>query len=88
MIKGKTHWFGFQNPTEHFITYSVTWKPDIVKFYYNGRLVRTVTDTNILKQLAATKMNVILNNGVTEEVDRMSPPVSDFVIQDFTYIPL
>jgi hypothetical protein len=88
MIKGKTHWFGLRNPAKHFITYSVTWKPDVVEFRYDGRLVRCITDSDILKQLAATKMNVILNNGVTEDVDRMSPPVSDFIIKSFTYEPL
>ena len=86
-IGGETHWFGFKNPTRHFIKYEVDWDPEYVKFYYDGRLVRTVTDPNILMQLNQTTMNVVVNNGVTAAVDLINPPKSDFTIKSFTYQP-
>lgn len=85
MAKGKTHWFGFQDPSEHFITYMVDWTPESVKFYYDDRLVRVIDDPLIMSQLNQTKMNVIINNGVTAEVDKINPPKSDFVIDSFEF---
>ena len=88
MAKGKTHWFGFRDPSKHFITYHVEWTPEYVNYYYDGRLVRTIDDANILQQLNQTSMNVVINNGVTEHVDRIDPPQSDFVVKKFEYIAL
>lgn len=88
MVKGKTHYFGFKDPSKHFIEYGVSWKKDKVEFYYDNRLVRVINDKQILKQLSETTMNVIINNGVTSEVDLFNPPNSNFVIKDFIYEPL
>jgi hypothetical protein len=85
MIGGKTHYFGFKDPTKNFIKYSVEWTKDYIKFYYDDRLVRIIKDKDILKQLDNTTMNVVINNGVIESVDRQYPPESDFVIRDFKY---
>ena len=67
------------------MNYSVEWTKNYVKFYYDDILVRTIKDEEILKQLDNTTMNVIINNGVTESVDRQYPPESDFVIRNFKY---
>lgn len=88
MTGGKTHYFGFKDPSKHFIEYTLIWQKDAIKLYYDNRLVRTITDKNILDQFNKTKMNVILNNGVTEDVDRLSPPNSDFIIKKFKYSPI
>ena len=85
MVGGKTHYFGFKDPTKYFMNYSVEWAKDYVKFYYDDILVRTIKDEEILKQLDNTTMNVIINNGVIESVDRQYPPESDFVIRNFKY---
>ena len=85
MVGGKTHYFGFKDPTKYFMNYSVEWTKDYVKFYYDDILVRTIKDEEILEQLDNTTMNVIINNGVTESVDRQYPPESDFVIRNFKY---
>ena len=88
MIGGKTHYFGFKDPSENFIDYTLIWQRDIIKFYYDNRLVRTITDKNILEQLSRTKMNVILNNGVTADVNTSNPPQSNFIIKKFKYSPI
>lgn len=88
MMGGKTHYFGFKDPSEHFIDYTLIWQRDIIKFYYDNRLVRTITDKNILDQLNQTKMNVILNNGVTSDVNISNPPQSNFIIKKFKYSPI
>ena len=85
MLGAKTHFFGFKDPTKNWIKYSVTWTPNKVEFYYGGRLVRKVNDPLILEQLSKTKMNVIINNGVTGEVDLEKENFSNFVIKNFTY---
>lgn len=87
VIGPETHWMGIKNPTRHFCKYSVTWLPDRVEYWFNDRMVRCITDPYIINQLNKTKMNVVINNGVTADVDLTNPPVSNFIIQSFTYTP-
>jgi len=79
---------GFKDPTKHVITYGCIWQRDSIKFYYDGQLVREITDKNILNRLENTKMNVIINNGVTDKVDYLNAPESDFEIHSFRYSPI
>ena len=88
MVGGETGYMGFKNPTEHFITYSCIWQPNFIRFYYDGRLIREIKDPKILKHLENTKMNVIINNGVTKRVNQIDPPESDFIISTFRYSPI
>ena len=85
MLGSKTHYFGFKNPTKNFIKYSLIWERDKLRFYYAGKLVRTVTDKLILSQLNNTTMNVIINNGITKL--SQNPTNSDFIINYFKYTP-
>lgn len=87
MIGGKTHYFTFKDPTLEWIKYSCIWTPDKVEIYYDGKLVRKVTDKNIIQQLNSTSMNVIINNGVTSDVDIQNHRESKFIIRDFIYNP-
>ena len=50
MTGGKTHYFGFKDPTKNFIKYKVEWRSDSIKFYYDNRLVREITDKKIKKK--------------------------------------
>ena len=88
MLGSKTHFFGFKDPTKHFLKYSVIWTPDKVEFKYNNRVVRKITDKEILRQLNSTTMNVIINNSVTSEVNLENPTNSNFIIKDFKYKPI
>jgi beta-glucanase (GH16 family) len=88
MIGGKTGYMGFADPTKHFVTYTCVWQRDYIKFYYNGKLVREITDANILQRLEGTTMNVVINNGVTANVNQVDPPESDFIINSFRYSPI
>lgn len=87
MIGGKTHFFGFKDPTQNFIKYSLDWNKNYLKFYYDGRLVRKVTDKRILEQLSKTTMNVVINNGITNEYLNGNKIESDFIIKNFQYVP-
>lgn len=85
---GKTHDFGFKDPTKNFIKYRADWSKDRVAFYYDEKLVRVIEDPEILKDFNNTKMNVIINNAVTKRVNPKNPPNSDFIIKYFKYEPL
>jgi beta-glucanase (GH16 family) len=85
-IGGKARPFTFKNPAEEFINYRLVWKPTAIYFYYNNRLVRKVTDRNILEQVNATEMNVIINNGVTRYLPDHDQ-TSDFIVKYFKYTP-
>lgn len=85
MSGGKTHFFGFKDPTKNYIRYSVTWLPNKIEFYYNGRLVRKIKDPQILEQMNSTTMNVVINNGVTSGINLDNQNFSNFIIRDFTY---
>jgi hypothetical protein len=88
MIWTKTHWFGFKDPAKNFIKYKLVWEPDSLKYYYNNRLVRTVTNTDLMNQLKDTKMNVILNSGFETVLPTEQVPITDFIVKSFTYTKL
>jgi len=85
-IGGKTHWFGFKNPQKHFIKYGCLWEENQIVFYYNGRRVRTIKDKNMLDSLKGTKMNIILNNHIREDIGDFG--TSEFIIKSFKYTEL
>jgi hypothetical protein len=87
MAGPKTHWFGFKDPTQHFIEYRLIWLKDRLEFWYGGKRVRTIKDSLILEQLADTKMNLIINNGVMNSINEVDPTQSTFIIKDFKYNP-
>lgn len=79
--------------TASFSTYKLVWVPASIEIYYGDTLVlylhedMSISIAKILEQIAQHKMNVVINNGVTSFVNLHSPPVSDFVIESFTYQP-
>lgn len=84
-IKGKTHWFGFKNPSKNFIKYKVDWFPDIINIYFDGKKVRVLKDKKILDQFNLSKMNVIINNHITARYDLKNVKKSVFTINYFKY---
>lgn len=84
-IGGKTHWFGFKNPQKHFIKYGCLWEENQIVFYYNGKKVKTINDQNILNTLKNTKMNVIINNHIREDIGDFG--TSEFIVKSFKYLP-
>lgn len=88
-IGAKYHFFGFKDPSEHFINYAVEWTPDRVEFFYDGRSVRKVTNKKKLAQLEGKKMNVILNNSVQKDILDIGPVMDKwFEIKSFKYTKL
>jgi len=85
-IGAKTHWFGFKNPQKHFIKYGCLWEEHQVVFYYDGKIVRTIKDKNILSSLKDAKMNVIINNHIREDIGDFG--TSEYIIKSFKYTPL
>lgn len=81
----KSHFMGFKDPTRNFIKYKLDWSLDSLKFYYNNRLVRTVNDPLVMKQINSTKMNVVINNHVTKNMPFSEIPDSNFIIKYFKY---
>ena len=89
MAGGRTHFFGFKNPSKNFINYSLIWDRNSIQIYYNNRLVRSIDDKYIMKQLEDKKMNVIINNGITDGIDLSKKiPDSDFIVKNFRYSPI
>jgi beta-glucanase (GH16 family) len=86
MMGGKSWLFSIKNPSKEFIKYRLEWNQKSLKFYYNNRLVRKVTDESILEQLHCTEMNVIINNGIQKYSNDIES--SDFIIKYFKYTPL
>ena len=82
--KGETHRWGWKNPTNHFLKYRLEWRTDSVKYYYDNKLVKTVTDKLILDQLNATTMNLIINNHPRSAIASNSV----FEVEYFKYVSL
>ncbi len=87
MTGGKTHWFGLKNPAKRFIKYGLLWEPSKIVFFYNGLIVRKITNKEVLKYFDNVTMNVIINNHVDSDVDVDNPPVSEFIIKSFKHEP-
>jgi len=85
MVGPKSHYMGFKDPTQHFIKYKLEWTEESLKFYYNNRLVRVIKDKAIMNQINGTKMNVIINNHVTQDMPYSEIPLSNFIIKYFKY---
>ena len=75
-------------PQNSFNRYTLDWDPDRIDISFNGRIVRSIVDEEILEKFNNTTQNVIINNMVQEEVDDENPPYSEFVINYFKYTPL
>ena len=83
--KAKTHFFGFKDPSKHFIKYGLKFTENEITIFYNNKQVRKWTDPNILQYFRGHKMNVVINNSVTEDVNVLEENYSDFVIKYFKY---
>ena len=84
----QAHYYTWENPTKYLMDYGLLWLPDKLEFYYNDRMVREVNDPAVMKQLQDVKMNVIINNHVTAEIDLDKFKPSEFVVSNFRYVPM
>ena len=87
MIKPKTHWFGFKDPSTNYIKYKVEWFKDVINYYYNDRLVRTIKDSFILNQFKGQYMNVVINNAISETLNPDEAVSNIFKVKNFKYTP-
>jgi len=82
--KAKTHYFGFKNPATNFIKYGLKFTPDEITIFYDGKAVRTL-DKSLMPYFKGHKMNVIINNSVSQGVDIEAENYSDFTVRYFKY---
>jgi beta-glucanase (GH16 family) len=87
-LGAKYHYYGFKNPSKHFIKYSMEWKPDKISIFYGDRLVRKITDEDTLSKIRGKQMNVILNNSVWYKYLGTDMPETEMVVKSFKYTPL
>jgi beta-glucanase (GH16 family) len=87
-IGARKNLFSLVSPDKRFNKYSVIWTKYFVKWLYNDRIVRVCRDSKIMSELSNKKMNVIINNGVTNEGAMGVIPESSFIIKSFNYKPL
>lgn len=80
----KKHFFGFKDPSKHFIKYGLKYTPDEISIFYNNRLVRSL-DKKLLPYFKDQKMNVIINNNVTQDINTENENYSDYTIKNFSY---
>lgn len=62
-IKGMNHWLP-NKVTDEFIEYAVWWDKDFIKIYYNGYLVRHVTDKDVINKMN-TNQHVVINSATS-----------------------
>tara|TARA_Y100000593_G_scaffold85957_1_gene163817 strand:+ start:1568 stop:2269 length:702 start_codon:yes stop_codon:yes gene_type:complete len=84
-IGAKSHWMGFKDPKNNFIKYGCEWREDFIKIFYNGKLVRHITDEDVLSQMRGKTMNIIINNSVSAGIDVNNVKESRFIINYFKY---
>jgi len=84
-LGAKTHWLGFKDPTKHFNKYGCLWTPDKIEIFYNGRLVRKLTDKKLLKEYHDKSMCVKINAHVDKNVDKENHKTTKYIIKNFKY---
>ena len=62
-IKASNHFLPKFHAKNYFLKFGMQWERDFVRFYYNGYLVREVTDRKVLDKLNEP-MRIVLNSGV------------------------
>lgn len=77
------------NGTDRF---RLVWRPDVIRFYWNGILIRSVRDKKVLESINRTpRMNVIMNimtdEGFSEE-DYRKASYDGLYLWGFSYKPL
>lgn len=88
MLGGKSHWLGWKRPDRTFNKYGVIWTSDEITILFNDRVVRKITDDKVLKQFRGHKMNVIINNSVSNGYLDTDMPEHEMVVKYFKYTPL
>ena len=84
-LGARTGFSGFKDPTKHFIKYGCLWTEDLIQIEHDGRIVRKITDPEVLKHFHGKKMNVIINNHFQEFPPEGEDNYSDFTIKYFKY---
>ena len=84
-LGAKTHWLGFKDPIKHYNKFGCLWTPDVIKIFYNDRLVRKLTDKKLLSEYHGKDMCVKINTHVDYSVDKNNPPNSEYKIKQFKY---
>ena len=75
----------FKDPRKHFIKYACEWRRDYIKIFYDGKLVRTITDKKVLEDMNKPQ-RIIINNHLTEKgLDKVGRQGSDFQVKYFKY---
>ena len=87
-LGAKDHFWTWKNPKKTFNRYKLDWRPDRIDIFFNDKLVRSVRDEKVLKEVNKAPQNFIINNMVQKEVDITNPPHSEFIINYFKHIPL
>jgi len=87
-LGAQDHYWTWKNPKKTFNRYKLDWRPDRIDIFFNDKLVRSVRDEKVLKEVNKAPQNFIINNMVQKEVDITNPPHSEFIINYFKHIPL
>jgi hypothetical protein len=87
-LGAENHYYTWKDPSKTFNKYKLDWKEDSIKIFFNDKLVRSITDKDVLSIFNETTQNVIINNMVQKECDENNPPYSEFVVNYFKYTPL
>ena len=70
-----------------FVEYKLKWYKAKLEFYYDGNLVRTIDDPELMKYLddyTQKGMNIIMDSHPTEEYDSYKPS-EPLLIKSFNY---
>jgi beta-glucanase (GH16 family) len=84
----KTPKFSDTDLRQEFNKYSVVWKPDVIEFYINDMIVRSIVDKKVLSKFENHEMNVIVNNSLYRQHTSHKNKVGKMIIKNFKYTSL
>tara|TARA_B100000963_G_scaffold349061_1_gene357556 strand:+ start:34773 stop:35477 length:705 start_codon:yes stop_codon:yes gene_type:complete len=88
-IGAENHWLGWKCPSKDFHKYSLEWKENEIKIYFDNKLVRDITDNFTVSHLRGKTLNVIINNSIKKEHASLKSTdhVSEMICKNFKYTP-
>lgn len=94
MIGGKSNYLGWRRPDSVFNKYGLIWTESSIEITFNGRVVRSVTDPEVINQFKGKKLNVIINNSIqSNAAEKLYITLTDMVehtmiVKSFKFSPL
>jgi len=80
--------FSNNNLSQEFNIYSLIWAKNVIEFYINDKIVRSITDKKVLSRFDDNNMNVVINNSLYKSHPNHKNNTGKMIVKNFKYSEL